>query len=281
MTLVLRAAIGTYPHTRALKSGEIASDLLRLEFADITPINRAFAPMVRELRFDVSEMAITTFLQARAYGKPLVLLPVVMAARFQEAALLCRRDSDIAGPGDLAGRRVGVRAYSQTTGMWLRGILAETHGVRPDQICWMTFEGAHVAEAPDPAWVIRAEPGHEMMGMLRTGELDAVIVGNDAPNDPNLRTVFQDPAADGEAFRARHGFVPVNHMVVVTRQLAADRPDLVAELVRLFRLAGTTVDRGALKPAIALAIRYSAEQGLLSREIGLDEVWEGLPALAA
>ncbi len=281
MTPVLRAAIGSYPHTRALKSGEIASDLLRLEFADITPINRAFAPMVRELRFDVSEMAIATFLQARAYRKPLVLLPVVMAARFQEAALLCRRDSDIAGPADLAGRRVGVRAYSQTTGMWLRGILAESHRVRPEQIRWVTFEGAHVAEAPDPAWVIRAESGHEMMGMLRAGALDAVIVGNDAPNDPNLRTVFEDQAAAGEAFRARHGFVPVNHMVVVTRQLAADRPDLVAELVRLFRLAGTTVDRAALEPAIALAIRYSAEQGLLPREIGLDEVWEGLPALAA
>ena len=107
--------------------------------------------MVREQRFDVSEMAIATFLQAKAYGKPLVLLPVVLAARFQQSALLCRADSDIGGPGDLAGRRVGVRAYSQTTGMWLRGILADAHGVRPDEVRWITFEDAHVAEVPRPA----------------------------------------------------------------------------------------------------------------------------------
>ncbi len=91
---VLRAAIGTYKHTAALKSGQVASDQLRLDFADVSPVNRAFAPMVRELRFDVCEMAIATFLQAKAYGKQLVLLPVTVAARFQEGALLCRADSD-------------------------------------------------------------------------------------------------------------------------------------------------------------------------------------------
>lgn len=279
MAPVLRAAIGSYPHTRALKAGELTSGALRLEFIEISPINRAFAPMVRELQFDVSEMAIATFLQAKAYGKPLVLLPLVMAARFQEAALLCRMDSGIAGPADLVGRRIGVRAYSQTTGMWLRGILAETHGVRPEQVHWTTFERAHVAEAEDPPWVVRAKPGQDMMAMLRAGELDAVIVGNDVPQDSALRTVFPSPAAAGEAFRARHGFVPVNHMVAVRGRLADERPDLVLELLRLFRLAGAAVEWPALEPAIALAIRYSAEQGLLPRKIGMADVWEGLPAV--
>ena len=123
--LSLSVAVGDYPHTQALKSRRIASAALQLEFAEVTPINRAFAPMVRERRFDVCEMAIATFLQAKAYGKELVLLPIAMAARFQESALLCRVDSAIRGPADLAGRRVGVRAYSQTTGMWLRGLLAD------------------------------------------------------------------------------------------------------------------------------------------------------------
>ena len=110
------------------------ADLVRPCYAGVRrlpTINRAFAPMVREQLFDVSEMAIATFLQAKAYGKPLVLLPVVLAARFQESALLCRADSDIRRPADLVGRRVGVRAYSQTTGVWLRGILADAYGVRP------------------------------------------------------------------------------------------------------------------------------------------------------
>src|SRR4051812_15098049 len=104
---VLRAAIGKYPHTEALRGGGIASGLVALDFVDIAPIHRAFAPMVREQRFDISEIAIATFLQAKAYGKPLVLLPVTLAARFQQPALLCPADSDIGGPSDLVGRRVG------------------------------------------------------------------------------------------------------------------------------------------------------------------------------
>jgi 4,5-dihydroxyphthalate decarboxylase len=292
-TPVLRAAIGTYKHTQALKSGQVASARLRLDFADVSPINRAFAPMVRELRFDVCEMAIATFLQAKAYGKPLVLLPVTVAARFQEAALLCRADGDIRRPADLAGRRVGVRAYSQTTGMWLRGVLAEDHGVRPEQVRWVTFEGAHVAEYHDPPWAERAPPGKELLPMLRAGELDAVIVGNDMPDDPGLRTVFPDPAAAAEAFWRKHGFVPVNHMVTAQRELAESRPDLIAELLRMFRDAKAAVPpdpgerdslpmgRAALQPAVDLALRYSTEQDLLPRHLGVAEVWEGLPAGAA
>jgi len=286
---VLRAAVGAYKHTAALRSGQVASPRLRLDFADVSPISRAFAPMVREGRFDVSEMAIATFLQARACGKPLVLLPVTLAARFQEPALLCRTGSDIRGPTDLAGRRVGVRAYSQTTGMWLRGILAGDHGVPPEGVRWVTFEDAHVAEYRDPPWAERAPAGADMLAMLRAGDLDAVVVGNDVPDDPGLRTVFPDPAAAGEAFWRRHGFVPVNHLLTVRRDLADTRPDLVAELLRMFRAAKAAASvasgerdtlpmgRVALRPAIALALRYSAEQGLLPRPLDATEVWDGLP----
>jgi 4,5-dihydroxyphthalate decarboxylase len=287
---VLRAALGTYKHTAALKSGQVASTRLRLDFADLSPVNRAFAPMVRELRFDLCEMATATFLQARAYGKELVLLPVTVAARFQESALLCRADSDISGPAGLAGRRVGVRAYSQTTGMWLRGILAEDHGVRPEEVRWVTFEDAHVAEYRDPPWAERAPPGRELLGMLRTGELDAVIVGNDVPDDSHLRAVFPDPAAASEAFWRKHRLVPVNHMLAVRRELAESRPDLLAELLRMFRDAKAAappvsdrrdslpIGRAALRPAIGLALRYATEQRLLPRYLDEEEVWEGLPA---
>jgi 4,5-dihydroxyphthalate decarboxylase len=286
---VLSAAIGNYSHTEALKSGQIASDRLRLEFADILTINRAFAPMVREQRFDVSEMAIATFLQAKAWGKPLVLLPVVMAARFQQSALLCRADGGIDGPADLAGGRVGVRAYSQTTGMWLRGILADDYDIRPDQVRWITFEGAHVAEYQDPSWAERAPPGKELLTMLRDGELDAVIVGNEVPNDPLLRPVFPNAQASAEAFWQHHHLVPVNHLVTVRRDLVERNPDLVAELIRMFRDAKAVasspskgrdplpIGRTALEPAIELALRYAADQGLLPRQLSPDEIWEGLP----
>lgn len=278
----ISAALGRYPHTAALLDGRVTSPRLALAFEEVKPISRAFAPTVREARFEVSEMAIATFLMARAWGKPLVLLPVCVAARFQEGALLCRAGSDIRGPEDLRGRRIGVRAYSQTTGLWLRGRMQEAHGVGPEDIRWVTFEDAHVAEYADPPFVERAAPGKDMLAMLQGGELEAAIFGNDLPADAGLRTVFPDPDAAGRAFRATHGFVPVNHLVVVQRRIAEARPELVAELVGMFRAAAGDAPlpqgRAALDPAVALAIRYARGQGLLPRELTPDEAWEGLPA---
>jgi len=270
----LSAAIGRYPHSAALLDGRLPPGL-DLAFDKVAPINLAFAPMVRAGRYDLCEMAIATFLQARAWGSDLVLLPVVMLARFQEGAMYCRSDGPVAGPGDLAGRRVGVRAYSQTTGMWLRGILAEQHGVPPQAIRWTTFEDAHVAQYRDPPFVTRAPAGADMLAMLRDGALDAAIFGAELPEEPGLRRVFADPAAAGEAFRAAHGFVPVNHLVVIKPALAA-QPGLAAALTRAFGAAATT--RAALAPALSLAVEYSLAQGLLPRRLGLEEIWQGLPA---
>lgn len=279
MADTLSAAIGRYPHTAAMLDGKAVIPGVALDFAAIAPISRAFAPMVRAARFDLSEMAIATFLMAKAWGKPLVLLPVTLAARFQEAALLCRKDGPIRRPEDLAGRRVGVRAYSQTTGLWLRGVLAERHGVAPEAVRWVTFEDAHVAEYRDPPFVERGSG--DLLAMLKTGALDAAIFGNDTPADPALTTVFPDPAAAGEAFRAAHGFVPVNHLVCVRADLAAARPEAVGAICEAFRaaLAGTALPlgRAALAAPITLAIRYCTEQGLLPRPLTLDEVWDGLP----
>jgi 4,5-dihydroxyphthalate decarboxylase len=278
----LRTALGRYPHTGALLSGAEKSPAFELAFEDLPTANRAFAPMVREGRFDVSEMAIGTFLQALAYRKPLVLLPVTIVARFQEPALICRTDSTIHGPQDLAGRRVGIRSYSQTTALWLRGTLQEAHGVAPDQIDWVTFEGAHVAEVQDPAWVRRAPEGAALLDMLKNGALDAVIMGNDLPDSPEFRPVFPDPTAASEAFFQRHGFVPVNHLVTVRRDIADSQPDIVVGLMRLFRSAfggvpNLPMGRAALAPAIALAIRYATAQGLLPRALSPREIWTGLP----
>ena len=265
--LALSAAIGAYPHTAALRSGAAASALLRLEFADVKPISRAFAPMVREARYDVCEMAIATFIQAKAHGKPLTLLPVAMAARFQESALLCQADGPIQSPADLKGRRVGVRAYSQTTGMWLRGILSEDFGVRADDIRWVTFEGAHVLECGDPPFVARVADGADLVAMLRSRELDAIIVGIDPPDDPAFRPVFADAEAAAARFRRRHGIKPVNHVVVMRDALAADRPDVARELVRMFAAAhdgarADLVGRAAIQPSLETAQRWCVEQGL-------------------
>lgn len=129
--ITLSAALGRYPGTEGLLSGAVTAPCLKLDFADYPLIYRAFAPMVREARFAMSEIAIATFLQARAYEKPLVLLPVAVAARFQEAALLCRADSDITGPADLVGRRIGVRSYAQTIACGCVAFSPTITGCRP------------------------------------------------------------------------------------------------------------------------------------------------------
>ena len=287
----LSVAIGNYPHTKALKSGRVASELLKLDFVEISPVNRAFAPMARERKFDVSEMAIATFLQAKAFGVEITLLPIAMAARFQESALLCRTDSAIRGPADLEGRRVGVRAYSQTTGLWLRGLLSDDFGVKPSDVRWVTFEGAHVLEYADPAFVTRAAPGKDMLTMLREGELDAVIVGNDVPDDPGLRTVFPDPAAAANGIWNKHGFVPINHVIVVKSEIARDRPDVARELCRLFAASKAEapppengrdrapMGRAAVEPSVIMAMRLAEEQGLLPRPLTLDEIWRDSPTM--
>ena len=284
-------AIGNYLHTAALKSGAVRSLALDLEFPEIKPVNRAFAPMARELKFDVSEMAIATFLQAKAYNKALTLLPLVTAARFQEAALFRLKRGAINSPADLKGRRVGVRAYSQTTGLWIRGRLADDFGVAPAEIAWTTFEGAHVLEYSDPPFVNRAAPGQELLKMLHADELDAVIVGNDVPDDPELQTVFPDAAAAAEDFWNNNHFVPINHVVVVRREHAVEDPEAVKALVQLFydskaasgrpqpERDNCPFGREAIEPSLTTAMRYALEQGLLPRPLTLDEIWADSPVI--
>ena len=279
--MTLTAALGRYPHTEALFAHPDG-----LELHPFPAISRAFAPMIREHRFDVSEMAIATLLQARAYGTELVALPIALAARHQASALL-RRTADPFGPEALRGRRVAVRAYSQTTGMWIRGILHEETGILPTEMRWTTFEDAHVAAYADPPWATRAVAGADMLAMLRAGQVDAAIFGNDTPSAPDLATVYPDPAEAGDGFFRRHGFVPVNHLVVVTPAVARDSGQVRALLARFRALHAQQppevrerlpFGRAALAPVVALAAQYALAQGLLPRALAPDEVWAGLPA---
>jgi 4,5-dihydroxyphthalate decarboxylase len=229
----LSACLGTYPHTKALKSGDIKSDWLTLDFTEIDPINRAFLQMVRQMKFDVCEMAIVTYLQARAHGKPLMLIPATMLGRFQHGALLHNSERRMLRPEDLPGRRIGVRAFSQTTGVWIRGILWKDYGLDLNKVKWVTFEDAHVAEYRDPPGVERAAAGKDVTKMLLDGEIDAAIFGGAMPTDARLQSVIPDPEAAGKSWFAKHGTVPINHMVVVKEGLSKSHPAAVRELYRM------------------------------------------------
>lgn len=224
--------LGDYPLTQALKRGEVKSGSLGLEFADVKTVSSAFKRVVRNLEFECSELAIVTFLMAKAYGKPLVLLPAVVMARFQHPHIVYNMERGPLSPADLAGRRVGTRSYTVTTSTWLRGILADDYGVDLNRVRWITFEEPHVAEFRDPPSVERAAEGKELNAMLLSGEIDAAIVPS-VPTDPRLVPLFPDPSAAAEAWRKKYNAIQVNHMVVVKESLSKSDPAAVREIYRL------------------------------------------------
>src|ERR1700748_68000 len=205
MTMRLRTLLGTHPCTAALKDGSVKSDLVTFEFADYSPTHKGFKPMVREQAFDVSELAIVTYLMAKSFGKPMVLLPDVVVARGQHGYALYNAKRGTLTPSDLTGKRVGIRSFTTTTGAWLRGILANDHGVDLDSVDWVTFEDAHVAEFVDTTK--RAPAGKQIIQMLVDGKLDAVL--GEKVEHPDLKPLFADVAAEEKAWSARHGVSPV------------------------------------------------------------------------
>ncbi|MGC1466113.1 MAG: hypothetical protein WA792_10310 [Pseudolabrys sp.] len=282
----LRIAIGDYPHTLPLKRGEIASASVKLDFVDVKPMHKAFKPMVREHAFDASEMALVTYLQAKDHDKGLTLLPAAMLARFQHGTMLHNTARGRLTPADLAGKRIGVRSYSQTTGVWIRGILENDYGVDFSRVQWVTFEDGHVAEYRDPPDVIRARAGQDITQMLIDGEIDAAIYGAAMPDDPRLQSVIPDPDAAAREWYGKHKLVPVNHMVVVTDDLARKNPRAVAEFYRMLEEsrkaaglpAGGKPDmapfgKEANRAALDLLISYAMQQGLLAQKLSPDELW--------
>jgi 4,5-dihydroxyphthalate decarboxylase len=276
-TVVLRTALGKSPLVRALKDGTVTSDRISFDFVEVDPITRAFRRMTRALEFDLCEIALTTHAQARAYNKPITALPVVLLRGLHHGTLICRQNSPLRGPADLVGRRVGVRAWSQTTGVWLRGILHDEYGVTPDSMTWVTEEDAHVQEFVDPPFVQRMAPGQALPAMLLSGEIDAAVAL--AVDPASVRTVIPDADAAAAAWSRRTGVYPINHVVVVKDALLAEHPWLADELMRLFiaskRSADDSVPYGiaANRPAIDLLMRYAAEQKLIPRAYRVDELF--------
>ncbi len=280
----LRIAIGDYPHTLPLKRGEIASSWLKLDFVEVKPMYKAFMPMVRQHAFDASEMALVTAIQAKAYNKGLKLLPAAMMSRFQHGTILYNSERGKLTPGDLPGKRIGVRSYSQTTGVWIRGILENDYGVNLSRAQWVTFEDGHVAEVKDPPGIVRAKPGQDITQMLLEGALDAAIYGAAIHNDARLRSVIADPDGAARDWYGKHHMMPVNHMVVVTEELARASPQVVAELYRLLKAGKAAAGRPgpidaapfgkeANRPCLELLISYVVQQRLIPRRITADELW--------
>ncbi len=265
-TLELTTVVGSYAHTVPLKDGRVGSESVTLRHETVDPVHDAFGAMVNDLKFDVCEMAIATFLQAKAADVPLTLLPVVTVGRFQHRMLVRARTGGPA-PEDLAGRTVGVRAYTVTTGMWVRGLLQQQYGVDSDSVTWQTYESPHVAGFTNPPNVLAPTGDGSLAGDAATGVTAAAIVGGAASSD-DLTPVIDDPDEAARAWYAEHRVVPVNHLVTVRSELLADNPGLGAELVRMFSESKALADA----PPDPLA----ASLGVDPTPVGVDRI---LPAV--
>lgn len=282
MTPPLSIALRDYAHTRPLLDGTIRVDGREVDYVEVEPINRAFAPMVRDLHYDVCELAVATLFQALEAGVPVVPLPIVLHGNFHHRSLWGWGEQQLR-PEDLRGRRVGVRAYSQTTGLWVRGVLSDSYGVQSHEITWVTTEGAHVEGYREPDNVERTDT--RLVSALRDGDVEAVVMGTRSVDHvEGLMPLVGDWREQQQAWLEERSWVPINHLAVVRRDLLEGDPDAVSAVYRALAAGidaarpaqpqGTTrelvVEHGItdrLLGALETAIRYARQQQVIRTDL--------------
>lgn len=245
----LTLAIAEHPHTSAIRDGSIPIEGVDAEFITVQPQIGAFRRMVRDVEFDVCELAPTTYIIARAYGAPFVALPIFVVRRFHHSGLLVRPDAGIKTPKDLEGKKVGVRAYSVTTGVWTRQVLIDEFDLDPSKVTWVVDDEEHVTQLKLPPNVIHAPKGTSLAEMMAKGELVAGFHGNAGIGrigDPNggwkeVEADYPDlfpNAAELEAeYYARTGVYPMHGTIVVKDSVLAEHPWVAKSLYDAFEKA--------------------------------------------
>lgn len=260
-----------------------APSIERVTASPVRPVHNGFKDFVRGDAYGVSEVAIVTILQAIALERPVIFLPLTALGRYQHQTLISVAPLSVQ---DLPGRTVGVRSWSQTTGMWVRGILAHQYGIDLSSITWRTYEGGHLEDLADPEWVQHAPADASLAEDLLGGTVDFAIMGNDRPKDPSVRDVIPDAKATAVAWAEEVGFIPVNHVFGARVDVAREAPDAV---LGVYDAIAADLERkqgdgqgpslqpfgfAAMRPALTAAARYGWEQKLLPREVTYDEVVE-------
>lgn len=231
--LKLTAVSRTQGNNKALKDGTVRPNTFEFDFIEVDPLIAAFRRMVRGLEFDICEMAITTYICAKAHGKRMMAIPVFIVRAFHHGAILVNTKAGIRTPKDLEGKRVGVnRGYTVTTGVWARGVLQEEHGVDLSKITWVLSGDEHVAEYVPPGNVVPIEKGKQMADMLASGELAAAI-GVEIEH-PDVTPLIPNALEAGLAALKTRGHYPINHCVVVKDELLAKYPQLAADVFNAF-----------------------------------------------
>jgi 4,5-dihydroxyphthalate decarboxylase len=269
----------------AMKDGRVTSDLVTLDFCGPKLAHNGFKPMIRENGFDAGELAIVTYFQAKAYGKPFVMLPIPVSGRTQHHCIGFNKELGHLDPKNIEGKKVGIRTYAQTTGLWVKGILQHEHGVDLDKVTWMTIDESHLAEYQDPPNCERLPKSANLGQMMLDGELAAAILGNDMPKDPRVQTLIPNPFAAAEEWCRREQVLPINHMFVVHQELSKQHPDIVREIYRMLvesrSLAPENVRAGlppvgleANRKTLEMAMEWTYEQKMIPRRLSFDELFD-------
>lgn len=233
--LILKTAIANYGHTTPLKDGSVTSDMFDMEHVEISPVPMIFRRMVRSLEFDVAEMALATYLCARAHGKRFTALPVFLTHDFYHGGIVVHERSGIDTPKDLEGKRVGVRSYTLTPGVWTRAILQTEYDVDLDAVTWVLSGDEHVEEFVEPPNVV-SSPNNDLAAMLLSGEIDAAI-GAGHIDSEDVRPLFPEAHAADKAWHDKTGIYPISHLLVVKDALLESREGIAAEICDLFSRA--------------------------------------------
>jgi 4,5-dihydroxyphthalate decarboxylase len=254
----LKTVTRTQGNNQALKDGSVKPKTFEFDFVEVDPLIAAFRRQVRASEFDICEMAITTYICAREYGKPMTAVPVFIVRAFHHGAILVNAKAGIRTPKDLEGKRVGVnRGYTVTTGVWARGVLASEHGVDLSKITWVLSGDEHVAEYKPPSNVVPIEPGKKMDEMLAAGELAAAI-GVESTS-PDVKPLIPNALDAGLAALNARGHYPINHLIVIKDALITKYPDLAADVFNAFAQAKQRyVDR--------------LKSGVIEKPTGVDKV---------
>lgn len=284
--VTLKTNLADYPVTMGLKQGKVSSPIVSFDFCGPPTAHDGFKGMVRENKYDAGELAIVTFLQAKAYGKPYVLLPAPISGRFQHHCIGYNSEHGVLKPKDIEGKKVGVRSYAQTTGLWVRGILQDECGVDLNKVHWVTFEEAHLAEYTDPPNSERMPKGGKKLAqMMFDGDVAAAILGADMPKDPRVKFLIDEPHQAAKAWYAKVGAIPINHMFCVHQDVSRERPDVVKEIFRMIVESRAMAPASALetippfgleanRKAIQLAIDWSWDQKIIPRRLEVDELFD-------
>lgn len=245
----LKIAVAEYPHTSAIRNGSIPIEGVDAEIVTVQPQIGAFRRMVRQVEFDVCELAPTTYIIARAYGAPFVALPIFVLRRFHHSGLLVRPDAGIKTPKDLEGRKVGVRAYSVTTGVWTRAVLIDEFGLDSSKVTWVVDDEEHVTQMKLPPNVIHTAEGQSLADMMAAGELAAGFHGNAGVGRSGSPTggwqtveahypdLFPNAAELEADWYARTGIYPMHGTIVVKDSVLAEHPWVAKSLFNAFSQA--------------------------------------------